>query len=163
MSIHLHNDVEEVTFYSPLEGMKQVKGKIERRRDPLFGRVATFSTLLGGKKEILFPPTDWEHLKRAAEQSRVNCFFCPEKVEQVTPKYLESWLPEGRLRVGECLLFPNLFPVGAVHAVIVLGKEHFRLLDDFPPHRTGNLLRRGESPLSGGSAPRLPPRHRHRI
>jgi galactose-1-phosphate uridylyltransferase len=119
--------------------MNQVEGKIERRRDPLTGRIASSSSFFKGKKEILFPPTDWDHLRKVAEKSRSQCFFCPERVEQVTPKYQEKWVPEGRLRVGDCLLFPNLFPVGAVHAVIVLGKVHFRTLEEFSP----SLLRDG--------------------
>jgi galactose-1-phosphate uridylyltransferase len=33
---------------------------------------------------------------------------------------------------GQAVLFPNLFPLCASHAVVMVGDRHFRALDDFP-------------------------------
>ena len=40
---------------------------------------------------------------------------------------------EGRIRVGEALLFPNLFSLGAYHPVIRLCDAHFLKLSEFSP------------------------------
>ncbi len=124
---------ETVRFHSPLAGMNVVEVEIERRRDPLSGRCAIYSAALKDKGGMFFGPTDRELIQQAAEQSRANCFFCPEHVKASTPRYEESWLPGGCVQMGECFLFPNLFPLSALHAVIVLGESHYRKLDDFPP------------------------------
>ena len=48
---------------------------------------------------------------------------------------------EGRIRLGESLLFPNLNPFGEYHAVGILSKEHFLNLDEFSPQMIkDNLL-----------------------
>lgn len=124
---------EKVRFHSPLQQMELVEVEIERRRDPLSGRCAIYSSALKGKGGLFFGPTDYQLIAKAAEQSRANCFFCPEHVQSTTPRYEEAWLPGGIVQIGECFLFPNLFPLSALHSVIVLGKSHYRKLDDFPP------------------------------
>jgi UDPglucose--hexose-1-phosphate uridylyltransferase len=132
---------ENVRFHSPLKQMELVEVEIQRRRDPLSGRCAIYSSALKDKGRMFFGPTDRDLIARAAEQSRANCFFCPENVEGTTPRYEESWVPGGFIRTGDCFLFPNLFPLSALHAVIALGKKHVRDLDDFP----APLLRDGFS------------------
>ncbi len=133
MRIEFEKTIEEVSFHSPLADMARVTGEIERRRDPLTGRVTVLSSFLKDKAGVLFPDTDRALLTELATQTRPKCFFCPERVASVTPKYPEEWIPGGRIRRGECLLFPNLFPISAVHAVIAVGEKHHRDLDDFPP------------------------------
>jgi len=139
--IRLESYLENVRFHSPLQQMKLVEVEIQRRRDPLSGRCAIYSSALKDKGGMFFGPTDHGLIARAAEQSRANCFFCPEHVESTTPRYEESWLPGGFIRTGDCFLFPNLFPLSALHAVVALGKKHVRSLDDFP----APLLRDGFS------------------
>jgi galactose-1-phosphate uridylyltransferase len=124
---------EKVRFHSPLALMNVVEVEIERRRDPLSGRYSIYSNALKEKGGLFFGPTDHGLIEKAAERSRENCFFCPERVKSTTPRYEEDWLPGGIVQIGECFLFPNLFPLSALHAVIVLGKAHVRRLDDFPP------------------------------
>lgn len=49
-----------------------------------------------------------------------DCPFCPEHVTTETPVF-----PDGsRIRVGESLTFPNLFPFAARHTVTVITGEH---------------------------------------
>lgn len=139
MKIEFEKTTESVSFHSPMAHMKIVTGDIERRKDPLTGRVAVLSSFLADKAAVLFPDTDWDLLDEVAELSRPNCFFCPERVESATPRFQEEWIPDGRVRRGECLLFPNLFPISAVHGVVAVGKNHHRHLDDFP----AELLRDG--------------------
>jgi len=131
-AIRFESVSEKVRFHSPLQQMELVEVEIERRRDPLSGRCAIYSNALKDKGEMFFGPTDHDLIARVAGQSRENCFFCPEHVETTTPRYEESWLPGGLVKTGDCFLFPNLFPLSALHAVIALGKKHVRSLDDFP-------------------------------
>ncbi|HUU01641.1 MAG TPA: hypothetical protein VM425_09390 [Myxococcota bacterium] len=132
MGISFEKFTESVEFHSPMQCMELVKHVIERRRDPLTGRIAIGSLALAGKGEFFFGPTDQALIEKIATDTRSNCLFCPEYVERSTPRYRDAWLPGGALRQGECFLFPNLFPLSAVHAVVVLGEKHYRNLDDFP-------------------------------
>jgi len=60
-----------------------------------------------------------------------GCAFCPENVDRATPRFAEGLYPEGRIRVGECYLFPNLFPLAEHHAAATLTSTHFLDLDQF--------------------------------
>ncbi len=59
----------------------------------------------------------------------------------MTPTYPEDLVPGGRIVKGEAVLFPNLFPVSQVHAVIRVGKKHYLPLKDFDPVRVQEALR----------------------
>ncbi len=119
---------------SPLEDFKEVVSETELRVDPLTGRRAIVGLNLAGKRTVLYSETDEALLDRLVEASRGRCFFCPDKVDKATPRYPEDIIPgEGRLRRGGSVLFPNLFPLTDVHAVIALGREHYLPLDQFTP------------------------------
>jgi UDPglucose--hexose-1-phosphate uridylyltransferase len=60
-----------------------------------------------------------------------DCPFCPGSIEQATPLFVQSLCPEGRIRRGECHLFPNLFPLAEYHAAGTLTSRHFVDLDEF--------------------------------
>jgi galactose-1-phosphate uridylyltransferase len=119
---------------SPLAGYSEVESLSEYRLDPLTGRVAIVGLGLGGKRGALFAETDEAALQRLDDASRPGCFFCPGRVEQATPRFPADLLPgDGRLRRGGALLFPNLFPIADVHAVVSLGPRHLLRLDEFEP------------------------------
>jgi UDPglucose--hexose-1-phosphate uridylyltransferase len=132
MPIELRQVEESLCFHSPLEGMALVRQQVLRRRDPLLGHWAAWASGLAGKGAFFFHPTDRELIERLAADTQPRCFFCPERVEQSTPRFPEHLVPGGALRRGECFLFPNLFPVAPVHAVVAMGHAHYRPLDDFP-------------------------------
>jgi len=50
----------------------------------------------------------------------------------VTPRYPADLLPEGRLRRGEALLVPNLFPYDDVSAIVSISRTHFLAMDAMP-------------------------------
>ena len=60
-----------------------------------------------------------------------TCPFCLERVEEKTPKLLQNVCQEGRIKLGETLIFPNLNPVGENHAVGIISRAHFPDLDAF--------------------------------
>lgn len=75
------------------------------------------------------PPADLDELVAA---SAAACPFCDDKVTTVTPTFAGDDIPEGRLRYGEAVLFPNLFPYDDVSAVAVVSRSHFVPMDDVP-------------------------------
>ena len=137
--IQFQRSVEQAGFFSPLAGMEFAEQTIEVRRDPLLGTTAFSSSELCTKEEMFFGRTDWEHAERLAAATRQGCFFCPEKVFDVTPRYPEALLPGGRLQRGRALVFPNLFPLAKLHAVATYPERHFLRPSDFSP----DLLREG--------------------
>jgi UDPglucose--hexose-1-phosphate uridylyltransferase len=137
--IQFKRSVEKAGFYSPLAGMEFAEQTIEVRRDPLLGTTAFSSSELATKEEMFFGKTDWEHTEQLAAATRTGCFFCPEKVFEVTPRYPEELLAGGRLQRGRALVFPNLFPLARLHAVVTYPEHHFLRPSQFTP----DLLRDG--------------------
>ena len=119
-------------FHNPLRDGELDEQEIEVRVDPLMGHQSIFNSALEDKTSILFPPTDKEYLEQRAEETKGQCFLCDGKWKQMTPHYSEKVLPEGRLVRNDVALFPNLFPLAAYHAVVMLGTRHYRHLNDFP-------------------------------
>lgn len=124
---------QRARFHSPLKGGELDEQEIEIRVDPLTGAQSIFNAALEEKSSVLFHPTDMDYLRQLAESTEPTCFLCNGRWSTTTPRYAEDLLPGGRLIVGEVVAFPNLFPLAAYHAVIMLGSRHFRTLDDFPP------------------------------
>ncbi|GLI35571.1 hypothetical protein [Desulforhabdus amnigena] len=114
-------------FHNPLKNGQLDTQEIEVRIDPLTGHQSTFNPALEGKISILFPDTDYAYLEERAEATQGQCFMCDGRWRTATPTYSTDILPGGRLQRGEAVLFPNLFPLAAFHAVVILGDRHFRL------------------------------------
>ncbi len=120
-------------FHNPMNGFALEEQVVERRFDPLTGQMAIFNPVLEDKVRLFFGEHDWNLVEKIAKASQESCFMCPPRVREVTPRYPEDFLPEGRLCRGECTLFPNLFPVAVRHAVIAVGEAHLRRLEEFTP------------------------------
>jgi UDPglucose--hexose-1-phosphate uridylyltransferase len=84
---------------------------IEVRFDPLTGHS---SRILPGRG--LMPPNDFD-LAAFARESQPGCPFCPERIEQLTPRLPARIQPEGRMTRGEAVLFPNLHAYSS-HSVV---------------------------------------------
>ncbi len=117
---------KEVKFFSPLEGFSQVSQILEFRKDPLTG---LWSRINVERTKRIKHSIEKVEIDQFIQQSRERCFFCPEKIENSTPRFV---FEEGRITYGEATAFPNLFPFGQYHAVVVLGKEHFVFPTEFP-------------------------------
>jgi galactose-1-phosphate uridylyltransferase len=123
MNFNLHREAVKFRFLSPKREFEVEEQVLERRFDPLTG----FSTFITKGRfqyvKKLFK-TDLQLLKKLAEDSKPTCPFCPERVEKVTPKFPEELVPGGRIRIGKCIAFPNLYPHSDFSVVVVLGPEH---------------------------------------
>ena len=113
--------------------------KCERTR--CLGDKSVYNRALKDKVKFFFGECDAGLIEKLVEDSAKTCIFCGANIEKNTPRYPQSLVPEGRLRIGEAVLFPNLFPVGKYHSVIALSKSHFLKLSEFSPEIIGDGLR----------------------
>ena len=119
-------------FHNPLNAGRMDAQNIEVRFDPLTGHQSIFNAALEDKAQTLFPATDQAYLLERAEATKAQCYLCEGRWRQLTPRYDEDLIRGGRIEHGEIVLFPNLFPLAAYHAVVMVGNKHFRPLGDFP-------------------------------
>lgn len=127
------------TKSSMIEFRKLIRGQIEYRFDPLTNEQARLNPARAGR--IKQAEGGGSQLGELIERSKEICQFCPERVEKETPCFPQKIWEEGRIRVGESLVFPNLNPFGECHAVAILSREHFLNPDEFSPQMIkDNLL-----------------------
>jgi galactose-1-phosphate uridylyltransferase len=157
--IRFERHTETAGFFSPLAGMGFAEDRIEVRTDPLTGMTAVSSAGLEAKEEMFLGKTDWQYAEALAARTREGCFFCPEKVLEATPRYPEDLLPGGRLERGQALVFPNLFPLAGVHAVVTFPEKHYLRPSQFTPELLEEAL--GAAFDFAGRAERFYPRMTH--
>jgi UDPglucose--hexose-1-phosphate uridylyltransferase len=133
--IRFEKQTRECSFHNPLKNHELDNHALEIRKDPLTGSQSVFNIGLKDKAIFFFGPTDTRLIEKLAEASRPTCFLCEDRWKRTTPRYPEELVPGGRIQEGEAVLFPNLFPVSQVHAVIRVGEAHSLALDAFEPAR----------------------------
>lgn len=116
---------QTAAFYNPLEDFDHTEISLEIREDPLTGRQARIVP------ESFLLPEEEPDIDAVVSDSE-GCFFCPELVNDATPKY-PDWVGDDRGHRGEATSFPNLNPYGAYSNVVALTEDHFRPLDAFTP------------------------------
>jgi len=139
MSIKFNKHVSEAVLHSPLKDFELDHQTIENRADPLTGWTGIIRT--GRHFWQHQYTTDENLLLKIAKETRERCFFCPEKVNQSTPRYPDEFIPGGRITVGETCLFPNLFAQKEHSAVAVMSRQHFVPLDQFTPELLANAFK----------------------
>jgi UDPglucose--hexose-1-phosphate uridylyltransferase len=123
-------------FLDPRQGFEPARATAEVRWDPLIGQSCRLLP------EGSMPPPAGQDLEALADQSRPSCPFCAESVESVTPRFPAAVSPEGRIRIGEALLFPNLLPYARWSSVSVYSpSRHLLRLEELTPSLIGNNLR----------------------
>jgi UDPglucose--hexose-1-phosphate uridylyltransferase len=101
--------------------------QVEFREDPLTGRRCRLNARRAGRiKHARHTPIPTE-----ISGKQEGCPFCPENIEQAVTKFDPGFYPGGRIRQGECLLFPNMFPLASHHVAATLCTSHFLDLDGF--------------------------------
>ncbi|MFZ5591447.1 MAG: hypothetical protein ACOY81_06540 [Bacillota bacterium] len=124
MTLQFIKDHINSSFQDPAAGFQLREVTAELRYDPLTGdsvRIFPF-------RKLSLPRHDWTPF---VEQSvRGFCPFCPQVVEQVTPRFPEGFIPEGRLKQGDALLVPNLHPYEKYTGVIIMSSRHYVPIED---------------------------------
>lgn len=107
---------------------------VEWRLDPLTGqscRVVQYSL-----DRIV--KTDLAAIEKRSRE--LPCPFCPPLVDQITPRFPPDQFPEGIIRRGKAIAFPNTGPYDAHSAVIVVTDQHFVPLTGFDQETVYNAL-----------------------
>lgn len=128
----------DVRFLNPMKDFAPDVQNLQIRKDPLLGDTSVFNPELKDKAQIFFGKQDQELINRLVADTAKTCFFCGEAVGKSTPRFMPDFSSEGRIRVGEALLFPNLFSLGTYHPVIRLCDAHFLKLSEFTPELIQN-------------------------
>jgi galactose-1-phosphate uridylyltransferase len=98
---------------------------MEFRFDPLTGRSCRLT------------PFSLDRIKRPDLESLVlrsrqmGCPFCPPTLETIIPRFTPDIAPEGNIRIGRAVAFPNSVAYDAHSAVVVISEEHFIPLRGF--------------------------------
>jgi len=125
MPIRFQKYLKQTRFLDPNREYQEGSQLTEIRIDPLTGRT---SRILNFPLRIP-PKPDLDPLVNTS--LKMGCPFCPEVVEKSTPKFPPDLVPEGRIRVGEALVFPNMFPYDTYSAVGIFSGRHFVPLPEF--------------------------------
>lgn len=128
--IRFQSREETLELLNPLKGFQRDSQRLQVRKDPLLGHTSIYNPLIEQGLKIFVGDPDRDLLERLRTESAPKCFFCPEKLAG-TARFTEDFLAEGRIEVGDTVLFPNLFSLGKHHAVAVVSKSHFLELEDF--------------------------------
>jgi galactose-1-phosphate uridylyltransferase len=118
-------ETKRARLHDPRKGFALVEIESEVRRDPLTGdsaRICHFAMRAP-------PPPD---LAAIDGLSRPGCPFCPERIDAITPRFPDDLIQGGRLRRGDAVLVPNLFPYDDFSAIAVLCSEHVQRMDAMP-------------------------------
>lgn len=115
--LELRSERYEAEILDPRRGFERVRLPVEVRYDPLTGR--TSRVLPPGS----FPPPEPVDLDELSARSRPGCPFCPGRIEEVTPRFPPEVVPEGRIRRGDAVLFPNLVAYAKWSAVSVYSPQ----------------------------------------
>jgi galactose-1-phosphate uridylyltransferase len=124
MGIEFKSTISQTRFLDPRQGFQEARVESELRIDPLTGassRICHFARLKFRES----------NLAALAEESQPGCPFCPEALEQRTPRFPPDIISEGKIVQGEAIVIPNLFPYDAYSAVTIMTRSHFLPLSCF--------------------------------
>ena len=132
MGLELKKEVRHVKFI--LKGRTQER-RVEVRFDPITGRRCRVL-----EKAILVPPgTDFSSILDPKD-----CPFCGKAFAEDVPDFMPDIIPEGKLKLRNVTLVPNLFPY-ADHTAVVVFRDHFIPVDEFSPDDLGDAFRVAET------------------
>jgi galactose-1-phosphate uridylyltransferase len=133
--VELRRERTTAELLDPRRDFDRVRVPLEIRRDPLTGQSCRLLP------EGSFPPPEQQDLDALAARTRAGCPFCAERIESETPRFPPELCPEGRIRSGEALLFPNLVPYAKWSSVSVYSPERHHLrLDELTPRLLADNL-----------------------
>jgi UDPglucose--hexose-1-phosphate uridylyltransferase len=102
-----------------------IRTPVEVRFDPLTGHSSRILPERG-----LMPSNDFD-LAAFARKNQARCPFCPERIDQLTPKLPPAVHPDGRMVCGEAVLFPNLHSYSSHSSVSVYSPRlHYLPLEE---------------------------------
>ncbi len=115
------------SFLSPFESWARKELLIEERFDETTG---VASRILPFRSHPAQKPDIKSYLEKSPESM---CPFCPQSLEQITPRFETGIIREGRFRRGDACLFPNAFPYDQSSSVAVFSPRHFVPMEELSP------------------------------
>ncbi|MDM7998798.1 MAG: hypothetical protein QUS33_02050 [Dehalococcoidia bacterium] len=100
---------------------------IEFREDPLTGRRCR----MNARRAERIRQSRTSSVPAELSQKKEGCPFCPENIDRAVPRFDPELYSGGRIRRGECWLFPNVFPLASYHVAATLCTAHFLDLHEF--------------------------------
>ena len=115
---------------------------IEHRKDPLTGQLCLIPHELKQKASFYYGTPDKRALNKTIEGSRASCFFCPEKMEASTTKFIDEISRDGKIRINKAIGFPNIFPYYP-HCAVITTDEHFIPFNEMTGDFYGDMFKAG--------------------
>jgi galactose-1-phosphate uridylyltransferase len=133
--MELRAETVMVEILDPAHGFEPAVSQLEVRWDPLTAHTARVLPASG-----LTAPVPCDLVPLAAE-TRAGCPFCSDRIDAAVPRFPPEILPEGRIQVGEAVLFPNLLPQSQYSSVSVYSPERHSLrLGELTPRLVADNL-----------------------
>jgi UDPglucose--hexose-1-phosphate uridylyltransferase len=132
MGIAFKGRFQNAKILDPKTGYEETTLTLETRWDPLTKRSVRVLDL--PIKKLATMDID-EILKRAED---IPCPFCPDALDEVTPRFPNDFIEGGRLCFGEVCVIPNRLPFDRYCAVVVLTHRHYVPLADFTEEQLFN-------------------------
>jgi UDPglucose--hexose-1-phosphate uridylyltransferase len=120
MKLSFDTEFIQASFISP-SGVK-LQHDIEIRTNPITFRTCRITHARLKEKD---PGTEKLPPKPPEADNTKNCPFCYPQLLTKTPMIHPDLYPNGRIREGDSVLFPNLFPYGKYSAVSLFDNNHF--------------------------------------
>lgn len=144
MVIELKEYVEKACVCNPYKNFKEEEQIIHYREHPLTGDLSLLPESLTTKRDLLYRRPNEAFLNEMIEKTKQSCFFCAPNLETSTSKFPESITPEGRMKRGKSVQFPNLFSFTCHSSVIVFDPDtHFTKPGDFTPELLADAFQNG--------------------
>ena len=124
----------EAVLLDPNQNLARKAIPNEIRKDPLTGKTARICHF----RELKWKKPDFEKLIAGTESW---CPFCSDKVLKATPCFPEEIIPEGRMTLGNKVLFPNIAPYDRLSAVATLGNRHYIPMTEIEASRIADGFR----------------------
>jgi UDPglucose--hexose-1-phosphate uridylyltransferase len=127
--MQFRREIQTAELLNPAKGYGRESKQIEYRYDPLTGAQCRINQ--SRSRRVRQAQGEAVEVAALVEGTQRGCFFCPDSIEGSTSKFPAELCPEGRIRRGECVLFPNLYPFAEHHAVATLTRQHYLEIDEF--------------------------------
>ena len=133
--MELKREVLTGEILDPRREFQPTPTEVEVRWDPLTGHSARLV-----RDAQFLPPSDFD-LEEFGRQTRERCFFCGPRLEAVTPRFPPAIHPEGRIKRGQAVLFPNIQAYAKHSSVAVYGADlHYLPLERMTPRLIADNL-----------------------
>jgi galactose-1-phosphate uridylyltransferase len=117
MPIDFREEIRSSSLLDPFTRFQEKERTVQLREDPLTGAVSRVFTYRRR-------PPQTSQGAAGPDDPVPSCAFCPENIETMTPMFPRGLCPEGRIKKGEAVVFPNLFPYDTHNAVVAITHQH---------------------------------------